>query len=350
VKPSSQLFGKDMSKARSHASISILLFAALIGIVAPLPSTLPCPEMILPGIKRRATNGENLASLKTNISMSFPSIITAGSHYHIPDTPIDLKFTSFHRPIASGLVFKTVEVAIEEISTNVNLHPTLSITGGVFQQVCDSLEINIYEYSGKQVTWSTLNQLLLGIQYFTQDFSNSREFDFEIDVSGNGRVGYGSLQYTNSHGLDLTERASLQLPNANISQSTERNSRTRLILPSFTDENIVFSFHFFGQNIPAAAVTTSYRRARQRISDNVRLHPNDDIANGSFKSQLDETRVEISVAAHMDKQLTWLLLDNVLERLAAKSPDQRFSREFVFDFETFPFLESYGHGSVRYLL
>lgn len=341
-----------MFKPFSRTSMSILFLAALIGTAATLPTSSRCPELVLSGIRKRATNEENLASPNTTITVSLPSIITADSHYHISDTPIDLRFTCFGRPITSGLVFKTVEAAIDKISTSLSLHPTESITHGFFRQRYNDLEINIREYSGKQITWSTLNQLLLGIQYFTRNYRNSRVLEFEIDISGMGRAGYGSLRYTDLHRLDLTERAVVdeapQISNVNISSSIESNSSSHLVLPSFTEENIVFSFYFFGQPIPTSAMTTSYRLARQTISTNVRLHPNNDVPNESFKYQPDHTRVEMTVVADMDKQLTWLLLDNILEKLAARRWGPRLCRELMFEFEIYPFKESYGHGSVRY--
>lgn len=334
--------------------MTALFVAALIGTVATLPTSLPHPKTVLPGIRTGASNGEILPSPNMTLTASLPGIITAASHYHIADTPLNLTFTTFGRSIASGLVFKTMEAAIDEISASRRVHPTKSITHGSFQHRYNDLEINVHEYANKQITWVTLDQLLLGLEYFTRNFINSRVLEFEIDLEGMGRVGYGSLRYTDVHSLALTERAVVnnlpQLPNIEISPSIHSNSSTDLPLPISKDDNdnIIFSFHLFGQTIPASAITSTYRLARHTISDNVRLHPNNDVPNGFFRHKPDDSRVELIVVADMDKQLTWMLLDNILEKLAAKRWGPGLYRELVFNFEIRPFHESYGAGSVRY--
>lgn len=128
-----------------------------------------------------------------NYSLSLPENLTASNHFHIPDTPIDLTFTFLGRPLTFITIVETVKLAIIEISIDVDLHPTDSITNGFFQQRYEGLAIRIHQYVGKQVTLSSLNQLLLGIQYFLSQLRRSCELRFEIDVPDKGRVGYGSL-------------------------------------------------------------------------------------------------------------------------------------------------------------
>lgn len=341
-----------MSNAWLIVSTLLAFIGTLVRTAATFPVSFPSIKRINPDATKRALNGELLGLPTTNLSSSVPSSLSAYSRYHISDTPIDLIFTFFGDPIPPGLVFREVERVIDEISANLSLHPTESMTHGSFEQHRDGLEINIFEYSGKQVTWFSLHQLLLGLEHFTSTYKNSRELEFEIDIAGKGRVGYGSLWYKAPPGLGLEERAiveTLQHYEVNSSHSSQNDSRHHLLLPTLLDEHVILSFHFFGQAIPESAVTNLVRRARQAIITNVRLYPGEDVPDGLFVFQLDGTRVNLVVKATVGKELTWLLLNEVLAKLAAHRWREHFLQEFDFDYEIPPFEETYGSGSVRYL-
>ena len=137
--------------------------------------------------------------------------------------------------------------------------------------------------------------------------------------------------------------------NVTITNTSQINISNPLVLPSFKDENIVFSYHFMGRPLPGNLVSALCEITRQRILSNVRLRPNDDIQGGLFKYQPDSKPIEITVEADIDKALTWRILDQVLVGLSVDRWSQHFFLEFTFDFELPPFEESYGRGSVRYL-
>lgn len=304
-----------------------------------LPSSVPDGRGTLPDIMK-AEPGKDLGMWKSNASLVPSSNVGVGYHYHIFGSTIDLTITFSGASIATGLVFQLVEVAVDNISTNLTVRPSEAIIDGYFRQRHNGIQFDIYECYGKHLTWTILNQLLFGLQYFTHKPLSSRVLEFEIDISG-VRSGYGTLRYTH----DLVPGSSI----LNSSQNITSNPSHPLLLANSNDEEVVFSFHSFGKQIPAMVLSNSFRILRMAISNNVRDHPNDEIEGGRFNHSPNLSPVEFSVEVYIGNQLTWLLLDCIVTRIAADRWSRHVSQEFDFEFELHPFEEPYGRGGVRYL-
>ena len=294
-----------------------------------------------------------LQSPNANYSLSLPENLTPSLHFHIPDTPIDLNFIKLGKPLALRTVSETVELAIDKISTHVRLRPTESITSGFFQQSHEGLAIIVHQYVGKQITWFLLNWLLLGIQYYTsQSRRSSRELWFEIDVAEKGNVGYGSLWHTGLEGKDVAKRdvkrTSQLLRVLSISKPAMSNSNHSLLLPIPNESKIVFSYHFYGPTIPESEITTCFTLARQSIRTTVQVHPHNGIPDGLFQYRADDSPVSIRIKAYDDREITWLLLDDILHIMSGDVIGERNLWACEFEFEIYPVEEVYGHGSLLY--
>ena len=293
-----------------------------------------------------------LPLLDADYSVPLPENLTASIHFHIPDTTIDLTFTFLGRPLRFRRVIETLELAIDKISTNVALHPTQSITDGFFLQRHDGLEIKVYEYVDKQVLWSLLNQLLLGIQYFASRLRRSCGLRFEIVVEDKGRVGYGSLWGSGLQGNDVSKRAanesSPQLHMTSISKPALINANHSVPSPILNESSIVFSYHFFGPALPQSAISLCFRLARQSIRSKVQLHPHDDLPDGVFQYRADGSHVSIGIKAYADKEISWLLLDLILRDMSGDLIGGHHLWACEFEFEIYPFEEPHGHGSLQY--
>lgn len=298
------------------------------------------------------SNSIILQSPTTNSTLSPPEVLTASIHFHIPETSIDLTVTSFDHPLSFITISEAVDLAIDKIATNVGLHPDASITNGFFQQYHEGLAIRFYQYVGKEISWSMLNQLLLGIQYFTSQLGRSREMRFEIDVWDQGRVGYGSLWHTGVERSDVARRAtnetSRRLLTINLSEPALINSNHSMPSPTPEDSAIVFSYHFFGPTIPEPELSTCFRLARQSIRPRVQLHPRDSIPDGFFQYRAEHSAVSVGVTAYVGKEISWLLLDEILRHVGNELIGQHHLLECDFEFEIYPFEEPVGHGSLRY--
>ncbi|CAD6594566.1 MAG: hypothetical protein ASARMPREDX12_009615 [Alectoria sarmentosa] len=329
-----------------HASVSALPSD-------PIPHPLSTPYSV-PG------NPVALQLPHANYSLSLAENSTASLRFHIPDTPIDLIFTGLGHPLDSEKVSEIVERAIDKVSTNLDLHPTESITNGFFQQRNEGLAIRILQYIDKQVTWSLLNQLLWGMRYFTSQLQRSCELRFEIDVADQGRVGCGSLWET---GLDdgnvvAAKRAvndtPQHLPNITITTSISKpalttNSNRSLLSPLIPNESpIIFSYHFHGPPIPGPAISACFNFARHSIRANVQLHPQGNIPDGSFQYRADGSAVAIGIQAYADKHISWLLLDRILRRVGDDLIAERHLWACEFEFEIYPVDDPLGHGFLAF--
>lgn len=319
-------------------------------ISALLSDTIPDPSLTPPC----SVSGGSIALplLNANHSLSLPENLTACIHFHIPDTSIELTFTAFGRPLIFRTVLETLELATDEITTNVILHPVESITDGFFRQRHDGLEIRVYEFVDKQITWSLLNQVFLGIEYFALQLGRLREMRFEIDVEDKGRVGYGSLWDAGLEGNDVAKRAvngtSQHLPMTSISKPALTNPNPSLLSPIPNESNLIFSYHFFGPTLPESAISTCFRSARQSIRTNVQLHPHDDLPDGLFQYRADDSDLSIGVKAYADNQISWLLLEHILRTISDDLIGVHHLWACEFEFEMYPFEEPYGHGSLDY--
>ncbi|CAD6573004.1 MAG: hypothetical protein ASARMPRED_005824 [Alectoria sarmentosa] len=330
-----------------HASVSALPSD-------PIPHPLSTPYSV-PG------NPVALQLPHANHSLSLAENSTASLRFHIPDTPIDLIFTGLGHPLDSEKVSEIVERAIDKVSTNLDLHPTESITNGFFQQRNEGLAIRILQYIDKQVTWSLLNQLLWGMRYFTSQLQRSCELRFEIDVADQGRVGCGSLWET---GLDdgnvvAAKRAvndtSQHLPNIIITTTSiskpalTTNSNRSLLSPLIPNESpIIFSYRFHGPPIPGPAISACFNFARHSIRANVQLHPQGNIPDGSFQYRADASAVAIGIQAYADKHISWLLLDRILRRVGEDLIAERHLWACEFEFEIYPVEDPLGHGFLAF--
>ena len=247
---------------------------------------------------------------------------------------------------------ETVDLAVNRISSNVALHPTESITDGFFRQRHRGLAILIYEYAGEQVTWYLLYLLLLGIEYWTSQLGRSTELRFDVDVEGEGRVGYGSLWDVVRGGSNIARRAvnatTQQWAGAEISKLALTNS-TDSVPSSIPNEGyLVFSYHFFGTRIPEPGLSAYFRAVRRSISLNVQYHPLVHIPDGRFRDRTAESPFSVTIDAYARKTISWLLLDRILSHVEADLGNEGLLRECRFEFEIAPVMDPHGHGSVRY--
>ena len=284
-------------------------------------------------------------------SLSPLEAIGASIHFFIPDTSIDLTFTYLGRRLTYPTVVETLELATDEIATSVSRYPAEPITNGFFQKVHEGVTVRLHQYTGKQLTWSLLNQLLSGIDYYLSQLKKSYELRFEIDVSED-RVGYGSLWYTGLEGSDVAKRAvsvpSQALSIINISTLAVAHSNHSLLLPILIEDGIGFSFHFFGPVMPEDLLVACFRLARQSIRTNVQLHAHDDIPNAHFSYRADNSPVSITIEAYVDNEITWLLLDHVLRDMSRHLIRERHLWGCIFEFEVHRFERPLGHGVLLY--
>ena len=284
--------------------------------------------------------------------LSLINNFTASVQFHIPDSPIDLTFTSFGWPLVASTIHETANLAVDRISTNVDLHPTDSIANGIFRQRHRDLVIIVHEYVGKQVTWYLLRQLLLGIEYWTVYLGRSTELEFEIDVAGKGRVGYGALRLTENGGSDIARRAINATTLHGGVTSTSKLGLTNLTgsmpSPIPNEGYLSFSYHFFGLPVSEFAMSTCFRTARQSIGLNLLYHPLGLIPNGRFQHRPAYSPISVIVEAFPDKRISWLLLDRVLSHVKGHMISQRSLWECWFEFEIAPITEPHGRGYLKY--
>ena len=286
-------------------------------------------------------------------SLSLHENLTFSARYHIPDTTIDLVF-ALGTSLDLNTVLDTLELAADKIATDVALHPITAITNGFFQQRHEGMVIRFHQYVDKQITWSLLGHLLLGIWQFFSRLRSACELRFEIDVENDGRVGFGSLWYTGLEGNDVEKRA--------VNESTHLLSAVNTSSPALNDSNhdfplhlpnehrVIFSYHFFGMAIPASALSTCFRIARQSIRTNLLLRPDEEIPGGTFRTNPDSSRVTIGIEAYMGREITWFLLDQILRNMSEDLIGRGPSFICTFDLDVYPYDEPYGHGFLGYNL
>ena len=292
-----------------------------------------------------------LQLLNSSHSLSLRGNLTFIARYHIPDTTIDLEF-ELGPQLDFNTVIETIELATYKIAIDATLHPATPITSGSFEQRHDGMVIRFHQYVGKQITWSLLDLLLLGIRQFFSLLGSACELRFEIDVGDDGRVGYGSLWHTALEGNDVEKRAvngsahQLSIVNTSTPALTDSNHIFPLHIPD--EHRVIFSYHFFGSVIPASALSTCFRLARQSIRTNLRLRPDEEIPGGTFRSNPDCSRVTIGIQAYVGREITWLLLDQILRNMNEDLSGRRPSLTCDFDIDVYPYEEPYGNGFLWY--
>ena len=289
--------------------------------------------------------------LNTTHSLSLQGNLTFIARYHIPDTTIDLEF-ALGAPLDFNTAIETIQLATYKIAIDVAFHPATPITSGSFEQRHKGIVIRFHQYAGKQITWSTLDLLLLGIRQFFSLLGSACEMRFEIDVEDDGRVGYGSLWHTGLEGDDVEKRAvnegAHQLSILNTSRPAPTNPDHILPLHLLEEHHVIFSYHFFGKAIPASALSTCFSLARQSISTNLQLRPDEAVPGGAFRSNPDSSRVTISIEAYIGREITWLLLDQMLRDMGEDLIGRRPSLTCEFDIEVYPYEEAHSHGFLLY--
>lgn len=298
-----------------------------------------------------AKPSSTLQLLNASHSLSLQGNLTLIAQYHIPDTTIDLAY-ALGTLLNLNTVIETMELAAENIAIDVTLRPATPITNGFFQQRHEGIGIRLHQYVGKQITWSLLGHLLLGIRQFFSLLGGACELRFEIELEGDGRVGYGSLWHTGLEGNDVEKRT--------VNQSAHQLSIQNVSKPALTDSNdifplrlpdehrIIFSYHFFGKSIPKSALSTCFTLARQRIRNNLQLRPNEDIPGGAFRSNPDSSRVTIGIETYLGREISWLLLDQILRDMSEDLISRHRWLTCEFDIEVYPYEEQHSHGFLSY--
>lgn len=317
----------------------------------PLPQLLATPSSV-------SKNPIALRLPNANHSLFLPENLTAHSHFDIPDSPIELELEEpLGRILSFDSVLETIGRAIEEIADGVHLHPAEPITNGRFRQGKDGVDVSVYQYVDKQITWSLLSQLLVGLMYLQAGvLQPSREVRFEIRVRHiQGSVGYGSLWHNGPPGEhDVAKRAvndtAQQLPIISVASKpapTDPDHHSSL-LPLPKEDDIVFSYHFFGPAIPESLLELCFRRARQSIRTNVQRHPQYEIPGGLFQYRVDGSPVSIAIKAAAGKRISWLLLDDILRDLGRHIIGGHRLLPCDFEFEIYPYEEPQGYGALTY--
>lgn len=176
---------------------------------------------------------------------------------------------------------------------------------------------------------------------------------FEIDVEDEGRIGYGSLwsngpsEGSNAAKRDVNE-TSRPLGVLSISKTALNKSNDPLLLPAPTESPIIFSYHFYGPEIPESLIDACFDLARQSIRAHVRTHPKDELPGGMFQYRADGSDVSVEIHAYADREISWLLLDDLLHIINADLIHERHLWECEFEFEIPPLEEPYGYGSLQY--
>lgn len=321
-------------------------------------SAVPSDPIPSPSSTPYSVPGDSIAlqSLNAYHSLSPQKNLTANIQFRIPGSLINLTFTSFGSLIRFKTAMETLELAINEISTIVNQHPSGSITDGYFKQRHEGLVLLIFQNDGKQVTWTLLNQLLLGIQYYAFQVKKLKEMQFEIDVEGQGRVGDGSLWSTDlllQEGIDVAKRDGAETSQPRGMASISRPvlvtlNHSVLLLPIPDESRITFSYHLYGPVLPESLIDACFDLARQSIRTHVQMHPLAELPGGFFRYRADGSDVSISIHAYADKEISWLLLDDILRQMHADLTDERLLSACEFEFEIAPSQEVYGYGSLEY--
>ena len=338
---------------RTWALASVLLQSLNAPIVTPLSlaRSVPAAKENLSQHTIIPEPSSTLQLLNTSHSSSLQGNITFIARYHIPDTTIQLEF-ELGTPLDFNTVIETIERAAYNIAIDVALHPATPITSGSFEQRHEGMVIRFHQHVGKQITWSMLDLLLLGIRQFFSLLGSACTLRFEIDVENDGKVGYGSLWHIGLESNDIEKRAvnenSHQLSILNTSRPAPTNANLVFPLHLPNEHRVIFSYHFFRTAIPASALSTCFRLARQSIHTNLELRPIEEISGGTFKSNPDCSRVTIGIEAYVGKEITWLLLDQILRNMSEDLIGSRSSHTCDFDIDVYPYDEPYGHGFLWY--
>lgn len=294
-----------------------------------------------------------LESLNSSQSLPHHQNLTVDVRFP-PGSEIDLIFTAFGGRLSFTTAWEIMNQAIHIISANLMLHPTECITGGVFQQRHEGLSLRVHQYLGKDITWFSLNHILLCLQeYLTTQPQRLRDMQFEIDVD-ESRVGYGSLWSIGlSKGNDVAKRDIDKKSQPLQMLSTSRpgaqiESNHSLLLPVPNESQIIFSYHFYGPEIPESLIEACFDLARQSIRTHVQTHPQDELPGSSFRYSADGSDVSIEIHAFADREISWLLLDNLLREINADLIDERHLYACEIEFEIPPLKIPYGYGSLVY--
>lgn len=349
------IFRKPFSAPIAIAAWLTVSFAAANEAVNQLASTLTLPSDPMPisqsTVPSVSSNPFVLRLPDENGTLCFTENCTTNIHFHIPDSPIDLTFTAVGSTVSFRSVFDTVSLALDEIATNVAFHPAESIMGRSFRQTHDGLEIKIYQSVDAQITWYLLHQLLLGVQYFASH-KRSCELRFEIDVAGKGRVGQGSLWNIGPKASDVAKRAvnetSQHLAISSVLKPALPNSTHPLLSPILNETHITYTYHFFGPPLSELLVRTCFALAREYIRTEVELYPHNPIPYDTFQFRVGRSPISVSVEAYADKNIWWLLLDNILRDVSSDLLAERHQFESVFEFEIGPLQAPYGRGFLEY--
>ena len=319
-------------------------------------SAVPSDPPPSPSSTSYTVPGEFITLQSLNSYRSLPSHgnLTVGTHFHVLDSEVDLIFTNFGGRLIFTTAFETVRLAINKISPNVEHHPDDAITDGFFQQRHEGLSLRVHQYVDKSITWSLLNQVLSCLrEYFIIQPQRLRDMHFEIEVEDEGRVGYGSLWSTGlSEGSDVATRdvneTSQPQRMLSISKPALTKSNDLLLLPVPKESRIIFSYHFYGPEIPESLIEACFDLARQNIRTHVQRHPHDKLPGGFFQYSADGSDVFIEIHAYGNNQISWLLLDDLLREINADLIGERHLNACELEFEIPPLEGPYGHGSLMY--
>lgn len=312
---------------------------------------------------RRAPSIDNGIPLQrpsaSNVSL-IPAAVSTSIVYPVAHTGITLTFTFLgDTSIPPGEINRAISGAQLRISRAVVQTPEKSISGR-FADTSTSgrVSTNVLAYAEKIITWEELNDILWGVLHFCQDDQeHDRQLVFEIDinVSGRGRVGFGTLLYVQPDPTHVEKRAmvandtTLQPPTKTI---TSHPSLTPLAVPipyPIAGTPITLTFNTFGPPIPVIYVNAAFTSALRKIQIHAIHHPDTPIPNNRWERRGVVSKVWITVVAYNGNEISWQELSSVVAavlRFMTETGEHR-CRALEFFIDKVGEVET-GYGSVAY--
>ncbi len=283
-------------------------------------STLAARNLIK--VEKRIAN-KTLASINLNVhSTCIP--------YPIPGTPVTLVITYRGEPIPSFEVGAGLTNALRRIGNSVASRADMPIPGNRFwyRDNVSHLWFNVFSRSSMQIiTWQQLSWTISGLLEWMKG-DDCRELLFEMDIAGEGMIGFGSLGHDPlrpglPQGLERTEKRA-ELVNETILQIPA--STTNISLPSPTGHCTVISdvgikscFRSFGQAIPGPEVNSMFKGAFAKMQSFYTKNPEGRVPKNLFQYtevfNANGNRISIIIQGSPRATLVWLGLQRILTGL-----------------------------------
>ena len=217
---------------------------------------------------------------------------------------------------------------------------------------------NVLAYRDKRMTWKELDDILSGLLRFCQDDPNHERvlvFEIDINATGRGRVGFGTLLYGEADPVDIQKRALItndttsKLPTIPIITQPSLTALAVFIPYPVPGTTITLRFISFGSPIPFTYVSAAFTSALRNIQVHVIHHPNDPIPNNQWDRRGDVSKVRITIIGYNGNIISWQELNLVLAALMhfMTGAGEHRCRDVSFGIERAGEIAT-GYGSVAY--